>query len=69
MLGDMKRYGELDVSSCFSCGTCTEICPLVDNNATFPRSIIRLAQVGLKDYRPVALFFYSLSGREVTRDA
>ena len=49
MLGDMKRFGELDVSSCFSCGTCTAICPLVDNDATFPRSIIRLAQVGLKD--------------------
>ena len=49
MLGDMKRFGELDISSCFSCGTCTAICPLVDNDATFPRSIIRLAQVGLKD--------------------
>ena len=49
MLGDMKRFGELDVSSCFSCGTCTAICPLADNDATFPRRIIRLAQVGLKD--------------------
>ena len=49
MLGDMKRFGELDISSCFSCGTCTAICPLVDNDAAFPRSIIRLAQVGLKD--------------------
>ena len=49
MLGDMKRFGELDVSACFSCGTCTAICPLVDNDATFPRSMIRLAQVGLKD--------------------
>ena len=49
MLGDMKRFGELDVSACFSCGNCTAICPLADNDATFPRRIIRLAQVGLKD--------------------
>lgn len=49
MLGDMSRFGELDVSSCFSCGTCTAVCPLADNDATFPRRIIRLAQVGLKD--------------------
>ncbi|MBK9739837.1 MAG: 4Fe-4S dicluster domain-containing protein [Actinobacteria bacterium] len=49
MLGDMRRFGDLDVSACFSCGTCTAICPLADNDATFPRRIIRLAQVGLKD--------------------
>ncbi len=49
LLTDMKRFGELDVSSCFSCGNCTAICPLADNDATFPRRIIRLAQVGLKD--------------------
>jgi heterodisulfide reductase subunit C len=49
LLGDMKRFGELDVSACFSCGNCTAICPLADNDATFPRRIIRLAQVGLKD--------------------
>ena len=49
ILGDMKRFGELNVSACFSCGNCTAICPLADNDATFPRRIIRLAQVGLKD--------------------
>jgi ferredoxin len=49
MLGDMKRFGELDISACFSCGNCTAICPLADNDASFPRRIIRLAQVGLKD--------------------
>ena len=49
MLGRLKRFGALDISACFSCGTCTAICPLVDNDATFPRSLIRLAQVGLKD--------------------
>jgi len=49
LLTDMRQFGDLDVSACFSCGNCTAICPLADNDATFPRRIIRLAQVGLKD--------------------
>jgi len=49
LLSDLKRFGAADVSACFSCGTCTAICPLVDNDATFPRRIIRYAQVGLRD--------------------
>jgi len=49
LLGDMKKFGTVDVSACFSCGNCTAICPLADNDGTFPRRIIRLAQVGLKD--------------------
>jgi heterodisulfide reductase subunit C len=49
LLSEIKRFGAGDVSACFSCGTCTAICPLVDNDATFPRRIIRYAQVGLKD--------------------
>jgi ferredoxin len=49
LLTDLKRFGAADVSACFSCGTCTAICPLVDNDSTFPRRIIRYAQVGMKD--------------------
>lgn len=49
LLADVQRFGAADVSACFSCGTCTATCPLADNDATFPRRIIRLAQVGLKD--------------------
>ena len=49
LLSDIKGFGAADVSACFSCGTCTAICPLVDNDATFPRRIIRYAQVGMKD--------------------
>jgi ferredoxin len=46
---DIQRYGAANVSACFSCGTCTAICPLVENDATFPRRIIRYAQLGMKD--------------------
>ena len=46
---DLQRFGAADMSACFSCGTCTAICPLSENDATFPRRMIRYAQVGMKD--------------------
>jgi ferredoxin len=46
---DIQRYGATDVSACFSCGTCTASCPLSQTDATFPRRIIRYAQLGMKD--------------------
>ncbi len=49
LLTDIKRYGAADVSACFSCGTCTATCPLVSNDSTFPRRMIRYAQVGMRD--------------------
>ena len=49
LLTDLQRYGAADVSACFSCGTCTASCPLVSEDASFPRRIIRYAQVGMRD--------------------
>ncbi len=49
LLGDLQRFGAADISACFSCGNCTAICPLSDNDAMFPRRMIRYAQVGLTD--------------------
>jgi ferredoxin len=49
LLTDIKRFGAADVSACFSCGTCTATCPLVTDDATFPRRLIRYAQVGMRD--------------------
>lgn len=49
LYADLRRFGAPDVSACFSCGTCTATCPLADNDGTFPRRIIRYAQVGMKD--------------------
>ena len=53
LLTDIKRYGAADVSACFSCGTCTATCPLVTDDATFPRRLIRYAQVGLQGPAPL----------------
>ena len=49
LLSDLRRFGASDVSACFSCGTCTAICPLSGNDDTFPRRMIRYAQVGMRD--------------------
>jgi ferredoxin len=46
---DIQRYGGTDISACFSCGTCTASCPLSQTDTTFPRRIIRYAQLGMKD--------------------
>jgi ferredoxin len=46
---EIQKYGATDMSACFSCGNCTAICPLSENDATFPRRMIRYAQVGMKD--------------------
>jgi len=46
---ELQRYGATDISACFSCGTCTASCPLSQTDTTFPRRIIRYAQVGMKD--------------------
>ena len=48
LLPEIQRYGAFDVSACFNCGNCTAVCPLTDDDATFPRRIIRYAQVGMK---------------------
>jgi ferredoxin len=49
LLADLERHGAGDVSACFSCGTCTATCPLVSDDANFPRRLIRYAQVGMRE--------------------
>jgi ferredoxin len=49
LLPELMRYGAFDVGACFNCGNCTAVCPLSEDDATFPRRVIRYAQVGMKD--------------------
>jgi ferredoxin len=49
LLDDIRRFGAADVNACFSCGVCTATCPLVTDDGTFPRRLIRYAQLGLRD--------------------
>jgi ferredoxin/nitrate reductase gamma subunit len=48
LLQELKSYGAVSVEACFNCGNCTAVCPLSADDATFPRRVIRLAQVGLR---------------------
>jgi heterodisulfide reductase subunit C len=46
LLDELKRFGTVNIESCFNCGNCTAICPL-SADASFPRRMIRYAQLGL----------------------
>jgi ferredoxin len=46
---ELKEYGDINIESCFNCGNCTAVCPLSSDDVTFPRRIIRFAQLGLVD--------------------
>ncbi len=49
LLPEIKRFGAFDVDACFNCGNCTAVCPLSEGDSTFPRRLIRYAQVGMRD--------------------
>jgi nitrate reductase gamma subunit len=49
LMPTLKQYGAFDVEACFNCGNCTAVCPMTTDDATFPRRLIRYAQVGMKD--------------------
>ncbi len=46
---ELKPYGEFEVRACYSCGHCTGTCPLVQRGESFPRRLIRYAQLGLRE--------------------
>jgi ferredoxin len=46
---ELKRYGNVNVESCFNCGNCTAVCPLSSETENFPRRVIRFAQLGLRE--------------------
>ena len=45
----IKEYGTVSIEKCFNCGNCTAVCSMSSNEAQFPRRIIRMAQVGMRD--------------------
>ena len=48
LLLELKKFGPVTLEKCYNCGNCTAICPLSTNGETFPRRLIRYAQLGLK---------------------
>ena len=46
LIDEIKELGAFDVSACYSCGSCTALCPLSEENHEFPRKLIRYAMIG-----------------------
>ncbi|MBN2148133.1 MAG: 4Fe-4S dicluster domain-containing protein [Anaerolineales bacterium] len=49
LMEELKEYGAVGVEKCINCGNCTAICPLASDEYNFPRNMIRLSQMGIKD--------------------
>lgn len=51
LMNEIRKYSSssFNIEACFNCGNCTAICPISDEKEQFPRSLIRYAQLGLKD--------------------
>jgi ferredoxin/nitrate reductase gamma subunit len=47
LLRDIARYGGATIEKCFNCGNCTAVCPHSEGVDTFPRKLIRYAQLGV----------------------
>ncbi len=48
-LVELQKYGDVNIEACFNCGNCTAVCPLSSEEGSFPRRMIRYAQIGTKD--------------------
>jgi len=49
LLPEIKAYGPFEIESCFNCGNCTAVCSLTTSEDSFPRKLIRYAQLGLRE--------------------
>jgi ferredoxin len=49
LLHELKEYGAVGIEKCFNCGSCTAVCSMTSNEDQFPRKIIRMAQLGMRD--------------------
>lgn len=48
VLAQIKKLGAFDITACYSCGTCSAVCPLSSGTVSFPRRLIRYALLGLE---------------------
>ena len=49
ILKEMRDYGGINVDACINCGNCTAVCSMTTDEDSFPRKLIRYAQVGMQD--------------------
>lgn len=46
---EIEKFGGIDFTACYNCGNCTAVCPLVEEDSSFPRRMLRYTVLGLKD--------------------
>lgn len=46
---EIEKYGGIDFSACYNCGNCTAVCPLAEEDNTFPRRMLRYSVLGMED--------------------
>ncbi len=46
---ELKKYGAFDFTSCYNCGNCTAVCSLASKEEAFPRELVRLSALGIKE--------------------
>lgn len=49
LLSDLKRCGDVNIEACFNCGNCSAVCSMTTEDESFPRKLIRYAQIGMTD--------------------
>ena len=49
LLNEFKELGAAGVEKCINCGNCTAVCSLSQGDDNFPRRMIRMVQLGMKD--------------------
>jgi quinone-modifying oxidoreductase, subunit QmoC len=49
LLSYLKRCGNIKIESCINCGNCSAVCSMTTEDESFPRKLIRYAQIGMTD--------------------
>ncbi len=45
---EVEKFGAVDFTACYNCGSCTAVCPLAENDNTFPRRLLRYTVLGME---------------------
>ncbi len=48
-VSEIEKFGGFDFTACYNCGNCTAVCPLVEENSSFPRRMLRYTVLGLEE--------------------
>jgi heterodisulfide reductase subunit C len=48
LLAEIRKYGHFDTNACFQCGSCTVVCDIAKDSASFPRKMLQYSLFGLK---------------------